>query len=271
MQDEEVEMITQELANGRVTVESADQVRTITINAPDTLNAVDDVMLWALGDAVLDRAGEERVIVLRGAGRGFCSGADLGAAEDLAEVAGGSTIDAANRLVRACVDSPLPIVAVVQGPCAGVGVPIALAADLVIASTAAFFQLAFSRIGLMPDGGASALVAASVGRATAARMTLLAERIGADEALALGLIAAAVPPEELDAKVAAVIRTLRTGPAVAFARGKSAVNAATLDPALDRAFSLEREGQVGLLAAADFAEGVAAFTEKRAPVFTDRP
>src|SRR5699024_7756981 len=103
----------------------------------------------------------------------FCSGADLGAPEDLAEAAG-PTIDGANRLVAAIRDSPVPVVAVVQGACAGVGLSIALACDLVLASSEAFFMLAFTKIGLMPDGGASALVAAAVGRAQALRMALLA-------------------------------------------------------------------------------------------------
>ncbi|KTR87869.1 enoyl-CoA hydratase [Microbacterium testaceum] len=243
-------------------------VRTITINAADRLNSLDDAMLRALAEAVAEEPGSDRVIVLRGAGRGFCAGADLGRVEDLADASAAATIDAANDLVGALTRSPLPVVAVVHGPCAGVGVSIALAADIVIASTDAFFQLAFTKVGLMPDGGASALVAASVGRARAVRMALLAERLGAQEAAASGLIARAVAPSDLAAEADAIIAALAAGAGDALARTKAAVNAATLG-GLDDAFGRERAGQLVLLGAADFAEGVRAFGDRRPPRFTD--
>ncbi len=127
-----------------------------------------------------------RVVRLGGAGRGFCSGAGI-SAEDQANRRRRrrrtTCSIAANRAVRAIVALPKPVVAVVHGPAAGVGVSLALACDVVLASEKAFFLLAFTKIGLMPDGGASALVAAAIGRIRAMRMALLAERISADEAL----------------------------------------------------------------------------------------
>lgn len=248
-------------------------VLTMWLRRPDSFNALTVPMVDDLVELVNGAADAgASVVVLRAEGRGFCSGADLqGDADDDSPGGGANThlIDAANDLVRAVRDCPLPVVSAVQGACAGVGVPIALGADLTIASSKAFFMLAFTKIGLMPDGGASALVAASVGRATAMRMALLAERLTADDAARAGLIAAVHDADDFEAAVDRVLATLSAGPVVAYARTKQAINAATLGT-LEGAFALEREGQAALLDAADFAEGSAAFREKRDPVFTDR-
>ncbi|PQM48259.1 1,2-epoxyphenylacetyl-CoA isomerase [Mycobacterium talmoniae] len=145
---------------------------------------------------------------------------------------------------------------------------LALASDLVLASDKAFFMLAFTKIGLMPDGGASALVAAAIGRIRAMRMALLAERLPAVDALAWGLISAVYPAEEFDAEVDKVLAQVMAGPAVAFAKTKHAINAATLTE-LDGALDREYVGQSILLAANDFREGTKAFQERRDPAFTD--
>lgn len=244
-------------------------VVTLTIRRPDSLNSVNAAVLHDLADFVEAAPGWSgaKVLVLRGEGRGFCSGADIGGGEGDGPP-GTDTIVAGNRLVGLLRDSSLPVVSVIQGPCAGIGVPIALAADLPLASSKAFFMLAFTKIGLMPDGGATALVAASVGRATAMRLALLAERLPATDALTAGLIAAVYDAEAFDAEVQQVIDQLAAGPAVAHARTKAAINAATLG-SLDQAFDLEAAWQEGLLAAADFAEGTDAFRDKRTPDFRD--
>lgn len=260
-------------AGDQVRLTADDGVLRIEINRPDSLNALTADVLEDMADAV-EAAGSQddvRVIVLSGAGRGFSSGADIGGSGELSEEEGpAATLDGANRLVAAVRDVPRPVVSVVQGPCAGVGVSIALSADLVLASSKAFFMLAFTKIGLMPDGGATALVAASMGRAKAMRMALLAERLTADEAAAAGLVSHVFEEKSFHAEVENVINTLRTGPMVGYAKTKHAINAATLG-ALDPAFALEREGQLGLLAADDFAEGAIAFNEKRPPKFSDIP
>ena len=204
-------------------VTAADGVLSLMLNRPDSLNSLTATMLNGIADA-LDRAATDphvKVVKLAGAGRGFSSGAGIGA-EDQAKKAGGlSVLDAANRAIRSIVALPRPVVAVVQGPAAGVGASLALACDVVLASDKGYFMLAFTKIGLMPDGGASALVAAAVGRIRAMRMALLAERINADEAFQAGLVTAVHPADELDAEVDKVIATLVRGPVVALARPRT--------------------------------------------------
>lgn len=247
-------------------------VLSVTINRPETLNSLTESVLAGIADAMENAAHDPRVKVVRlgGAGRGFSSGASI-SAEDQADAAkGGRTavIDEANRAVRAIAASPHPVVAVVQGPAAGVGVSLALACDVVLASEKAFFMLAFTKIGLMPDGGASALIAAAIGRIRAMRMALLAERISAADALDWGLVTAVYPADSFDAKVEDMLATLGTGPKVALQKTKDAINAATLTE-LDGALKRELHGQSGLLGSPDFAEGTRAFQERRVATFTD--
>ncbi|MGA9677352.1 MAG: enoyl-CoA hydratase [Mycobacterium sp.] len=249
-----------------------DGVLSVTIDRPDSLNSLTIPVITGIADALEQAAVDPGVKVVRlgGAGRGFSSGAGI-SADDMSGSGGvppDEIILEINRLIRAIVALPHPVVAVVQGPAAGVGVSIALACDVVLASDKAFFMLAFTKIGLMPDGGASALVAAAVGRIRAMRMALLPERLPATEALSWGLVSAVYPADDFDAEVDKVLARLAAGPAVAFAKTKDAINEATLtelEPTLEREF----KGQSGLLRAHDLKEGTKAFQEKRAPVFTD--
>jgi enoyl-CoA hydratase len=251
-------------------VSFADGVLSVTIDRPDSLNSLTLPVFEGIADAMEQAANDSRVKVVRlgGAGRGFCSGAGMSADDVAGTDLGDELILAANRVVRAITALPRPVVAVVHGPAAGVGVSIALACDLVLASDTAFFMLAFTKIGLMPDGGASALIAAAIGRIGAMRMALLAERLPAADALAAGLITAVYPANDFDAEVDKVVSRLLTGPAVAFARTKQAINAATLtelEPALER----ELQGQSVLLQSHDFREGARAFQQHRKPAFRD--
>ena len=255
-----------------LSVTLADGVLSLSMNRPDSLNSLTEVMLAGIADTMERAATDPQVKVVRlgGAGRAFSSGAGIGA-EDQAKKASSSltgVLDEANRAVRSIVSLPRPVVAVVHGPAAGVGASLALATDVVLASEKAYFLLAFTKIGLMPDGGASALVAAAVGRIRAMRMALLAERISATEALAWGLATAVYPADSFDAEVDKVITTLLNGPAVALRRTKDAINAATLtqlEPALER----ERAGQLDLLKGHDCIEGMLAFQQRRKAEFTD--
>jgi len=250
-----------------------DGVLSVTINRPDSLNSLTLPVITGLADT-MERAADDpevRVVRLGGAGRGFCSGAGI-SADDMSGSGGvppDEIVLEVNRMIRAVTAVPHPVVAVVHGPAAGVGVSLALACDLVLASEKAFFMLAFTKIGLMPDGGASALVAAAVGRIGAMRMALLAERLPAAEAFAAGLVTAVYPAEDFDAEVDTVISKLLAGPVMAYAKTKDAINAATLTE-LDAALEREYRGQSILLRSHDLKEGTTAFQERRAPNFTDR-
>ncbi|WP_067681361.1 enoyl-CoA hydratase-related protein [Nocardia miyunensis] len=247
-------------------------VRRIVIDRPDRLNAVDVETLVRLGDAVADAGTDPavRVVVLSGAGRFFCSGADLAVSDPTSADATAQTIDAANRLVGILRSVPRPVVAELRGPAVGVGVSIALAADLVIASADAYFLLPFTSIGLMPDGGATALVAAAAGRAVAMRLFALGKRMSAHDAERFGLIAAAYSADTFAGEFDAIVATLRDGSLDAFVHTKRAVEAATLGH-LDAAFAREREGQLFLAGRPDFHEALTAFAAKRPPVFNRVP
>jgi enoyl-CoA hydratase/carnithine racemase len=260
-----------------VSVEEA--IARVTLNDPERLNAVDAPMLDAVADAVR-RLGADpavRVIALSGAGRGFCAGANLtggvsgggstptGSAADASTLDGptvdGATLDAVGGTIRAIVDCPVPTVALVHGVAAGVGVSLALACDYVLASDAASFVLAFARIGLMPDGGATALVAASVGRARAMRMALTGEKVDGATAAEWGLVAEGVTADRFDERSTALLHQLGATAPEAARETSAAINAATLD--LAGALGREERGQARLLQTADFREGVTAFFEKR--------
>jgi enoyl-CoA hydratase len=246
-----------------------DQVLSVTIDRPESLNSLTTPVAAGIADA-MERAASDplvKVVRLGGAGRGFSSGAGM-SADDAADPTRTSLLAEANRAVRAITALPHPVVAVVQGPAAGVGVSLALACDLVLASDAAFFMLAFTKMGLMPDGGASALVAANIGRTKAMRMALLAERLPAAEALTAGLISAVYPASDFEAEVDKVVTGLVSGPAVAYAKAKNAINAATLTE-LEAALAREHQGQKLLLQSHDFIEGATAFQQRRTPNFTD--
>jgi len=248
-------------------VADSDGVLRLTLNRPEVFNALTGEMADEVA-AVIEGAttrDDVRVIVVTGTGPAFSTGADISGA-DAHEGFDVTALDRANRIVRAIVGVDKPVVAAVNGVAAGVGCSAALAADIIVATESASFLLAFARIGLMPDGGATATVAAAIGRARAMRMALLAEPLGARAAYDAGLVTHVVADAEFDETVAKIVRRLAAGPPLAFAATKKAINAATLDH-LDGALERERTGQTLLLRTADVAEGMRAFGEKRKPVF----
>lgn len=240
----------------------------ITIVRPERMNALDLGAMRALGDLLESRACEHdvRVVVLAGEGGAFCVGADLMAAAAGPSADPRVVMETANRVVRAILTLRVPVVARVDGAAAGVGASLALAADLTYASASAYFLLAFVNVGLMPDGASSLLVPASIGRARAAEMALLGERLGAVDAHAAGLITRVLPAGELSAHVDAVAAKLAAGPRRALELTKRSLVAATL-AGVEEAFERETEGQVELLESADFREGSAAIIARRAPRF----
>ncbi|MCM6775985.1 enoyl-CoA hydratase-related protein [Nocardia sp. CDC159] len=246
------------------------RVLRVTITNPRRKNAVDYDTMAALGDTFLAAADDTsvRAIVLTGEGGDFCTGADLSAAAGEAQrgITPEMTMDVANRMVTSIVQAPVPVVARIRGAAAGVGVALALAADLTYAADDSYLLLAFINIGLMPDGGAAALVAAAAGRPLAAEMALLGERLPATEAARRGLLTAALPVDELDARVEAVAAKLAAGPRRALELTKRALNQVALT-SLDTALAAEKSGQTELLRSPDFAEGAAAMLQKRKAVF----
>lgn len=247
-----------------------DGILRLTIDRTARMNAIDLATMTELGDLVVGAAKDSgvRVIVLTGAGKAFCTGADLAAAAASGgrEATPGVVMESANSLIRAIVSAPVPVIARINGPAAGVGLSLALAADLTYAVDSTYLLLPFTNIGLMPDGGATALVTAAMGRARAAEMALLGQRLPAVEAARCGLITKALPEDEFDAHVEAVAQRLAAGPRRALELTKAAVNAAALD-ALDSALEIEKTGQQELLMSADFIEGMTAMLTKRAPKF----
>lgn len=239
---------------------------------PRALNAFDAALLAEFGAAVRSVSADRdvRAVLLTGAGRAFCAGADLDldASDDvdLAEKTRSDLREGYNPMIRALRSMDKPVVAAVNGPAVGVGCSIAMACDLVVASDHASFALAFSRVGLTPDGGASLLLGARAGLGRASRLALLAEKIDAARAVELGIADELVPAEELDARATELTTRLAAGPTAAYAATKRALNAALL-PGLDAALDLEAELQSALAGSADFAEGAAAFAERRAPLF----
>ena len=245
-----------------ISVEHDGTVLRIRLDRPEKLNAVDTPMLdelsARLGDAAVDDA--LRAVLLTGAGRAFCSGGDLTGGD-----AAGAA-EAANRVVRAITALPKPVVAGVHGAAAGFGCALAVACDLVVAAPSAFFQLAFSRVGLMPDGGASALLPGLIGRARTARMAMTAERVDAAMAFEWGMVSYAPSEDHYEAVLDQVVRSVACGPTMSFGWTKRAMAAATLGE-LEAVQTIEAEGQQALIDTDDFREGARAFRERRDPEF----
>ncbi|MBV9831498.1 MAG: enoyl-CoA hydratase [Marmoricola sp.] len=247
-----------------------DGVLRLTFDRPDHLNALSGEMVLALLEELRGAAASDdvRVVVLTGEGAAFSAGADV-AGEEAQERYDASSVDGANLVVRSITDLDKPVVCGLNGVAAGVGMSIALACDLVVATESAALTLGFTKLGLMPDGGASALVPASVGRAMAMRLALLSDVLGAREAFAAGLVSHVLPDDEYAAGLDKIVRRLATGAPLALTATKRAVNAATLT-ALEDTFQRERAGQSVLLRTEDVREGMRAFGEKRRPEFHGR-
>ncbi len=243
-------------------VTEKDSVLHLTLDRPDKFNALSAELVHAVADQIDQTTA--RVVVLTGNGKAFCSGADVSGDKPSMD-----TLHAANRLTLTILDSSKPVVAAVNGIAAGVGVSFALACDLQVVKESAAFMLAFTKIGLMPDGGASLLVPAAVGRARAARMALLAEKIPAALAAEWGLVSHPVADEEFAAEVDRVVGALAAAAPLALARTKQAANASTVAQ-MRAILGLEAAGQESLMYTEDFAEGVAAFQGKRTATFHGR-
>jgi len=254
---------------------SADGIARITLDRPERLNSFTTQMHAELRDALARVASDERarVLLLTGAGRGFCAGQDLGdraVAPGAAPVDLGESIENNYRpLVLGLRDLHLPVVCAVNGVAAGAGANIALACDLVIACRSASFIQAFCRIGLVPDSGGTYFLPRLVGSARAMGLALLGDKLTAEQAEAWGLIWKCVDDDQLASTVDALLGQLARAPTAGLAAIKRALHASA-DNTLEQQLALERDTQRALGYGADYREGVAAFLEKRPPNFTGR-
>jgi 2-(1,2-epoxy-1,2-dihydrophenyl)acetyl-CoA isomerase len=253
--------------------ESANGIARITLNRPERLNSFTSAMHAELRDALAAVAADKaaRVLLLTGAGRGFCAGQDL---SDRAVAPGAEPVDLGESiennyrpLVLALRALPLPVVCAVNGVAAGAGANIALACDIVIAAKSAVFIQAFCRIGLIPDSGGTYFLPRLVGTARAMGLAMLGDKVGAQQAADWGMIWQCVDDAQLAPTVDALLAQLASAPTRGLAAIKRALHAsatATLAAQLD----LERDLQRELGRSADYREGVAAFIGKRSPRFT---
>ena len=247
-----------------------DGVAQITLNRPDVMNALNVQMRAELLHAVKAAAKEARVLVLTGKGRAFCSGQDLGDRANAAQVDLERTLrDEYEPLLRAIYDCPIPTISAVNGAAAGAGANIALAADVVIATEAAVFLQAFTRIGLIPDAGGTYWLPRQMGFAKAMGAALFAEPISARQAADWGMIWEAVADDEFEARWKERADKLAHGPTAAYARAKQALRA-TYDNTLEAQLELEAKLQGECGKTRDFQEGVTAFLEKRPPNYEGR-
>lgn len=243
-------------------------VATITLNRPERMNALSLTLLAELAQAVEQaEADGARALVLTGAGGAFCSGADLigdgsGMPKDL-----GAALDTYYRpAVEALANANIPVISAVNGPAVGAGLSYALAADIVVMARSAYLMLAFANIGLVPDAGATWLVAKSAGRAKALEMALLGEKVSAEQALDLGLVTRLADDDTVLADAMAIATKLARGPSVALGMIRKQV-AAALNSTLAETFEIEKNNQRAAGRTSDFREAVVAFAEKRKPDF----
>jgi 2-(1,2-epoxy-1,2-dihydrophenyl)acetyl-CoA isomerase len=258
-----------------VTSRRLDGYAHIEVNRPEALNAwtadMGRQLLAHLTNASADT--DVRAILLTGAGRAFSAGADVKDPRELTEDGApdlkSRLHDIYNPIVLTVRAAPKPVVAAVHGAVAGLGVSLALSADLLIAAQDAYFLLAFVRIGVMPDAGASTFLAERVGIARAAQLAMLGEKLPAAQALDWGVVNAVHPDDELHAAGHALVARLAAGPTVALASIKRSLSAAA-QRGLAEQVALEADLQQAHATTYDYAEGVAAFKEKRPTVFRGR-
>ena len=256
--------------------EVKDGVATLTLNRPDRLNALGGTLRDDLHDAITRSAAdpEVRVMILTGAGKGFCAGGDVKAMNEAKEGQRERPLlekiaPLRDRTLLAMRDAPQPIIAAVNGAAAGAGMNLALACDIRLASTAAKFSQAFVKRGLHPDWGGTYFLPRIVGMARACEMIFTGEVVDAAEALRLGIVSRVLPPEELLPTAQALARAIAAGPPIAIRLAKRGLYR-NAESDLRSALEYETFAQNACFETEDAREGIKAFVDKRAPVFRGR-
>lgn len=255
---------------GTIETSCANGIFRIVINDPARLNAMTPALADTVHAQLLRAEAEARVVILGGAGKAFCAGANLAdvMSDPDALADGGSVLEHHyNPLVRTIRDLKIPLITAVRGATVGIGASLALLGDIIVASETAYFLQSFRRVGLVPDGGAPFILARAAGRVRAMEMMLLAERLTATKALEWGLVTRVVADDQLETAVDAIAAELATGAPFAIGQIRKMAWAA-LQSSLDDALDLETRTQRDAVATHDFREGVQAFIEKRPAVFT---
>lgn len=261
------------MSDNAVNLVRHDAAAIIELNRPDRMNAWSDQLSAELLTAVQAVAEDPatRAVLITGAGRAFSSGADLKEGIDLFKSGNFDPYKILTQryhpIISAIREMAKPVVAAVNGPCAGVGVSLALACDLVVATQSSYFSLAFVNIGLVPDGGSSVFVPSRVGFARAAEMALLGEPVAAEQAAEWGLINRVYADEVFADESRALVTRLAAGPTKSYAGTKRQLNRWMYSTMADQ-LEFEASIQGEMAVSADFAEGLAAFTEKRPPKFS---
>jgi enoyl-CoA hydratase/carnithine racemase len=266
-------MKTREAENmSMILSERQGSIAILTLNNPTKYNALGESIIKDLSEALdaVERQSDVRAIVLTGAGKGFCSGAQFGGDTfDRGASIGSMMRKTVNPLIEKMRSLSIPIIVAVNGPAAGAGVGVALAGDIVIAARSARFILSFVRLGAVLDAGTSVFLQRSIGSARARALSLLGEPLGAETAAQWGLIWKVVDDSDLLDEAMALAQKLADGPPVAIGLIKSQINSAWSAP-LPSALDDEAAFQARAFATEDLREGAAAFVEKRPPRFTGR-
>jgi 2-(1,2-epoxy-1,2-dihydrophenyl)acetyl-CoA isomerase len=244
-----------------------DDVLTLMLNRPERLNALSTELLVDLTEALDEGvAAGARAVLITATGRAFCSGADLAGDGGISADLGETLETYYHPLFERLASLDIPVVSAINGPAVGAGAALALAADIVVMARSAYFQLGFVNIGLVPDAGATWLIAKSAGRAKALEMALLGERMSGEEAQDAGLVARVVDDAALESEALAIARRLASGPTISVGLIRKQV-AAALSSTLPETMALEAKNQTLAGRTSDFREGVMAFLNKRAPQF----
>lgn len=247
-------------------------VLALTLNRPDSLNAINIELIAAVRQALEVASSDDdvRAVTIEGAGRGFCAGGDIRGFADM--IASGNAVptempDQLHAMIEDIRRLPKPVVAIIHGPCAGAGFSLIMACDMAIAADTAKFNIAYSKIALSPDGSSTYFLPRHIGMKRATEMFFLPDNMTAAEVLELGLVNRVVPADDLATEADALVSSLAEGPTKAFGRCKQLLNS-TWDNSLHDQLELETKYIVSSSTTKDFAAGITAFLAKKTPEFS---